>query len=841
MFQTIAEALLIGYLPGALLFRLPLADRSRREALPAEERAFWAIFISIALSSTVALALAAAGSYTFDRLLLANGIFCACVVAAARGRLRLGPDAPRPTPAALIPLAFVVLGTWLYFPPSEYIIGGKDPGVYLNEGIQIAQRGALVTQDPVVATVPPPSRELFFPNHDTPHYYGDRFMGNFVLDPDSGDVIGQFPQLFPVWIAIGYGMEGLTGARGMVGVWAILGLLAVYFAGVRLVGRTAAAAATALLAIHVLEVWFARYPNSELTSQALLLSGLLAFDRAHVDRDRFFALVSATLLGLLLFVRFDAVLALGAVGFATCVGIGSGHRYWRAFVLPLSIWTALAAVYYFSVLTPYSGRLFGFMAALSGLQRLAIGIAALAFGALLIGVQRPAIEARFRRIFPWAVIAAVWILAVYAYFWRSPGPGLATHDALALRTFTDFYLSPYGLAAALLGFSLLVRRAMWQSPALISAGLVYSLFFFYKLRIFPEHFWTGRRFLPIILPLMLLCAAGAAFAAIRGQASWNWRDQRQVRHLAIGGLRFGIGLAFIVLLGRGYLKASLPIADHVEYAGVVPRLEQLADHFGDRDLVIVEAREASDVHILALPLAYIYARNVLVLNTHDPDRVKLLEFLTWAENEYERVFYIGGGGSTIASRTLRAQTVDALRFELPEYESPMNAYPRAARLKKFDIGIYRLEAVADSGPAGDFTLDLGGADDLHVLRFFAKERLSSGTTFRWTSDYSFISIVNALALERQLILWLNDGGRPPQVERARVTVSVVDRTLGEVVVTSSFEPYVFSIPDDLATRMAQSRDPVMVRITSNTWNPQATFGNQDDRNLGVMVDRIEIR
>jgi hypothetical protein len=37
-------------------------------------------------------------------------------------------------------LALVLLGIWRFFPPSEYIIGGKDPGTE-NEGIQIAQRG----------------------------------------------------------------------------------------------------------------------------------------------------------------------------------------------------------------------------------------------------------------------------------------------------------------------------------------------------------------------------------------------------------------------------------------------------------------------------------------------------------------------------------------------------------------------------------------------------------------------------------------------------------------------------------------------------------------------------
>ena len=110
-----------------------------------------------------------------------------------------------------------------------------------------------------------------------------------------------------------YGIDGLTGARRVAGVWAILGLVAVYFAGARLLGRVAAASAVTLLALHVIEVWFGRYPNAEAVMQALLFAALLANARAHADGDRFFAPVAGIFLALLLFLRIDAVVAIGAV------------------------------------------------------------------------------------------------------------------------------------------------------------------------------------------------------------------------------------------------------------------------------------------------------------------------------------------------------------------------------------------------------------------------------------------------------------------------------------------------------------------------------------------------
>src|SRR5687767_2087304 len=161
MIRAAAGLLLIAWLPGALAFRLPIGRRERRAALPAEERLFWQIVISLACSHAIVLGLAAAHRYSFTRLLIADAVLALALAAASRFRLRLG-GAP-PTRAALIVVALVGLSVWRFFPPSEYIIGGKDPGTYVNEGIVIAQRGTLVYADPTVASVPSFARDLFFP------------------------------------------------------------------------------------------------------------------------------------------------------------------------------------------------------------------------------------------------------------------------------------------------------------------------------------------------------------------------------------------------------------------------------------------------------------------------------------------------------------------------------------------------------------------------------------------------------------------------------------------------------------------------------------------------------
>src|SRR5678815_5219867 len=189
MIRQWIAALVVAYLPGAAIMRVPWWHRADRARLPADERAFWSVMLSVVLSVSVVMALGLLGRYSFERLIWADGAFVALVAMLFRQRLVYG-DAARPTWHAAIPIAIVALGVWLYFPPSEYVIGGKDPGTYVNEGVQLAQRGELVVHDPDVAGMPAELRNLFFPSYQQPTYYSSRFMGFWIMDPDQGTVQG---------------------------------------------------------------------------------------------------------------------------------------------------------------------------------------------------------------------------------------------------------------------------------------------------------------------------------------------------------------------------------------------------------------------------------------------------------------------------------------------------------------------------------------------------------------------------------------------------------------------------------------------------------------------------
>src|SRR5688572_30332645 len=828
MLNTLASLIAIAYLPGAVIFRLPIADRPKRAALPAEERLFWAVIISIIVTTTVAFVLAAMSAYSLRWLVWCNVVLTAALGLASRGNLRLGAIAPWPNWTAVLPAALIAAGAWMYFavPAAEYVLGGRDPGVYMSEGIQIAQGRSLVTIDRVASAVPEPTRDLFFPQYFDPHYYSVRFMGFHLRDPNAGTVTGQFPQGYPVWIAIAYGLDGVTGTRRVIAWWAILGIVAVYFAARRLIGPVPAAAAALLLCVHVIQTWYARYPNSEIVTQALIFPALLAHAYAHQEDDRFFGPVAASLLGLALFTRLPVILTVGAAVAASLLAHVSGHRTRAGFLATLAGWLAAAGVYYTTQLRPYFSRPIAYLQSLEMIHLVPLGAALIAVCGLLWAIRTPRVAAATRTWLPRGLIAIVTAAAIYGLYFREPGGRLAPHDAHAIRVFADLYFTRIAFALAVAGYALVVWRSFWRAPALILAMTMLSVVFFYKMRIWPEHFWLARRFLTDILPGALVFAAAAIFAPL-------WVSNRfKIVFTAIG-------VVATLFLGQRYLAASQPIRTHIEYAGVIPRLERLASRFSDKDLVLVEARAASDVHTLALPLSYIYARNVLVLSDSRPDKPAVREFLTWAHERYENVYFIAGGGTDLLSPGVGSIVVATERFEVPEFQkTTYDVYPRAAVRKPFDFTIYRLVETAMAPPPQ--SLDIGGTDDLHLVDFYPKERLRGGDlTFRWTQDTSYL-LMSVPPNSREVALRLS-GGRPRGVPLPRVTVYLEDEELSSVELTNEFRDYVFAIPAATASSLARRQDAAQIRIQSSTWIPRTILGGSDTRALGVMIDRAEIR
>jgi len=204
------------------------------------------------------------------------------------------------------------------------------------------------------------------------------------------------------------------------------------------------------------------------------------------------------------------------------------------------------------------------------------------------------------------------------------------------------------------------------------------------------------------------------------------------------------------------------------------------------------------------------------------------------------VLFLGAGGTDLLSREWNAVIVATDRFQVPEYDAPLNEFPRYARAKQFDYTVYEFTPPAGYDNEPEFVLDVGVGDDLNVLRFHAKED-TEGHTFRWSQDVSYVVMPGIQADNRQVTVWMSDGGRPDAAPPAEVTIGLEEEVLGRVRVHTGFAAYAVSIPEALAARLAARGLPVRLKLTTEVWRPDELLGTSDDRELGVMLDRVAVK
>jgi hypothetical protein len=446
----------------------------------------------------------------------------------------------------------------------------------------------------------------------------------------------------------------------------------------------------------------------------------------------------------------------------------------------------------------------------------------------------PARIEAMQRWVPRVLAAAIVTAAAYAYFLREPAGRLAIQDAHALRVFA-WYVGPIGLLAAITGLVAVVWTRFWRDPVLLTTGALVSAFFFHKIRIVPEHFWQARRYLALILPLACLMMAAGGLVAYRHRVGPAPSAVTRRARMRAALLCLVPSAAALALVAWTFVAATRPILNHVEYAGLIAALERLAGQFGERDLVLVEPRYSSDAHVLATPLAYIYARNVLVFSSPRPGRADVGRFLAWADRAFDRVFLIADGGFDLASPSVGITPVRNERFSIPEYESARNAYPREIRQKKFNLNVYQLQPAGPAQPVLD--IDVGGFDDPWVLRMFARQD-QDGATYRWVRNLSYVTFPGIPATARAIVIRAADGGRPEAAGPAEVQVFLNDRAVGTVTIRGGFSDHRLALPAGAAADAAARSAPSVVRLVCKTWVPKELLGGSDDRALGIMLDRI---
>lgn len=517
-------------------------------------------------------------------LIVASGV----VLGARHDRQRSRAARVAGLPGACV--VFLGLAVILQMPHTgEWIVGGWDPGVYMDEGICVGRTG---TFHPA-----PMAHHEQLTAAEVPLFCRGRgvFTQSFPavpLDPGTRQIRHYFFRFTPALISALYRCGGMDAALRVNWIMGFLGLV-VFAAFLRIHRATPAfiVAAVVLCGTHPLWLYHLHLPTSEMTELFLMLGAGLTLGltgRGTLGGALLSTLLLCAIVNRVSFVPFAGLLVL-ATAWADMSRMERGPVMRERLLQLLAIG---------------AGTLYDFTATRVTMATLQYVVPE------LLGVSGATLTlALLLDVLAWRGIRPRWLL--------SPGVVLGTllaggvllglgvglgwrHVTLLARIRQNAlqigpYLGTVTLLLAVPGAWILWRCRTRMTRHFTAVVLVLSgitLLLLVNSFVVPICPWATRRYVPFTLPLLVL-AAGIALSAL-WDAAVGFTVLR--RMLAVGLL--GLALA-------GSARLSWHAVRGTEYDGLSAQLAEVAAQIGPRDLVI------ADHFKWGMPLLLLHGKHVL--------------------------------------------------------------------------------------------------------------------------------------------------------------------------------------------------------------------------------------
>lgn len=281
--------------------------------------------------------------------LFSAGLWLVLAAALWRAVRCLDDDPVRARAAGWGVLAVLVLAVPLYFRPHEELLGGEDPGAYINSAATFARSGELHSIDPLLAQVPPAQRSAFLYGHEKFLQTKDACL--WVKDLDKAEIGPWFQPAYAVLLSLP--LKCLPGWCALYGapLLTLLAAFALAALGAQLFGRRRGGL-LALLFFLLLPVvlWNGRSPRAEWGAVLFFWLGLALLARAwRAPGGRRIADFSLGVTCLCLAPFFHITAWFGVIPVVLLLLVQAA-RGWRLFILTVPIAT-LAALGFLAQLT----------------------------------------------------------------------------------------------------------------------------------------------------------------------------------------------------------------------------------------------------------------------------------------------------------------------------------------------------------------------------------------------------------------------------------------------------------------------------------------------------------
>lgn len=597
-----------------------------------------------------------------------------------------------PTKQHLFLGATIILQIYLYFHPFEYILGGRDPGVYVQQGAYFSNHGTLNMADEISQTIlnmPNAKYEYFYqywPNlltGQTMTNFHWQSPGFFFQDLKTGVIQPQFFYLYPALIAIFNVIGGLYFSLYITPLVALLCSGMVYSLTKQIFNRQVALWSYLLFSFNFAVVWYSRYPNSEMVSLLSMLVGLFLLHLAIQSQlqNRLLNFLCGMVLTAGMLARIDyiftVVILIGTYLFLritkkhmsipSSLIIGSlVSTIWASYLGVAYSWLYIKMSFFPSGINFTSSSIFIYIAV----------ILILCLGTMYLWISKLWIHKMLRQHYEKLVIVLVLcniLLFGFFVFRSAVSPTLVDNGANLFKL--GWYLSEGVVVSGFVMLPLILKSRSLVVWLVYLVAEFYFVFYIYNARILPDHPWWVRRFLPVVIPFLVI-----SFSNFIQQASTT-----QNRILA------KVAPYVIYLLASYYVvTSSLSLSNFTMMQGLTKDIHTLA-HQLDGSLIITTPYMH---HHLTSAFMYIYDLPVLPLQVcESPEcvQVQQLAIQTLAPN-FKQIYILTSDDKSLPSLgpLYNATLVDEKDMIFPDWEQRPDKLSLKSTTSRFSIKLYSL-------------------------------------------------------------------------------------------------------------------------------------------------------
>lgn len=821
---------------------------TRAETKISIDRALELVLSGLTAASLSGLLFAAMGIFKAPQALLC-GLVGALVYALAT-RDQDGLARPRSGASGWHVLLLLLVAIFFRLPPSNYVSGGQDQGVYVNIAAHIVHSGGLSVDDRVRDRLGDAPEASTY-DQDNAAVNGDFLLGIFQRGEGGEKALQfQFYHLFPVVMALVGGVAGLDASVYALTALSLLSILLFYCLALELTQRLGVAVGAALLlALNPLHAFFSRFPVSEVATLCFTVgSGWLLLRMWRSSEDRNLArqrwgwvVLSAAAMGCAFLTRISGFMYIPSVFLIAGAALLSDmdrltRRMFLFWALLVNAAYALSICYgyaYSSIYTSFQlqfafGKYLGphWSAWIISLWILALlGLTALYLSGPKVR-QAELLRSLLYRGDRWlgglvllAIVAASYKLYQLGWTERYFGdPWLAQRWHIAGAGAGVFRFSSIVVAVEYLSpflFVLFVAMAWKRNlPGALRILLAFVLIFHFYLAgpqwLIPYQPYYARYLVSEYVPYLILFVASAtpfvASGAVRNSA---------LVMLVLGG-------AWSAVLSAGQLRAN-------EQHGMAESYQRVASHVGVDDLLLL------DVETLSLPYQLIEMPFILRYDRHVArvSRANLgdLRYLNGIQKKFDSLYVLSGD----AAPPQGFQPVDAVHFR--EWVAEQGVSPPLRSTVRNQGRTYLFVRPVPAMLPGDWTPVAAAASS----NLFGNGWSVPEPWGMWSDGPEASIDVPAVLLNHNQANILELAVRPfvtTSHPRQRVLVSVDGKTVSELQLETSD-----TISISLGNTRQSAAEPLHVRFEfPDAVTPQAAgLNSADGRRLAIGLMSLRVR